>query len=487
MTGEKPTLDDDLLSRLCDFVSSRMALRFRRERWGEMADKVGAAASELGHTDAAAFVERLLASPPSRAQIETLACHLTIGETYFWREPATFAALEALVLPEVIRAREKGERRVRIWSAGCATGEEPYSIAIAICRALPAREDWNISILATDINPRMLRRAAAGVYGAWSFRDVPRWLEERYFTRRADKKRVLSPRIRRMVTFAYLNLAEDSYPSALNGTNAMDVVFCRNVLMYFAPERVLEVGRKLFRCLAPAGWLVVGASELSPDLFPQFEAVRSHGAVLYRRDHGELPLQEPGPLEETASLRVAPWLAPADFLPAASPIAIPTVADSPDPEARAEGSASPAAGGTRPGAAEVRALANRGLLAEALAAGESAIAADKVDPGLQYLVALILQELDRREEAAAGFRRALYLDQDFVLAHFSLGNLLVRLKKAKAARKSFENVMTLLDGRGENELLPESDGLTAGRLREIVRATLEAGDLAGGPAARVNS
>lgn len=489
----KTSLDAGLLSRLCDFISSRMALQFPRERWGELQEKVCAAALQFDHADGAEFVEWLLSTTPSREQIEILASHLTIGETYFWREPQVFEVLEGKVLPELIRARQSGERRLRIWSAGCATGEEPYSIAIAVRRALPAREGWSISILATDINPLLLRRAKAGIYGEWSFRNTPQWLRKGYFTPLADGRHELSPEIRAMVDFSYLNLAEDIYPSPQNNTNAMDVIFCRNVLMYFSPERARKVGENLFHALVPDGWLMVSATELSQDLFPQFVPIPSHGAIVYRRDRRESREDRresgderrktagpPAPASLAESLLPAPPRPPTPFARPPSPsLGKPPAVAVPAPEPRtASTSVAPlATTAPSPGAAEVRALANRGRLTEALAACERAIAADKVDPGLHYLSAVILQELDRGPEAVAAFRRALYLDPDFVLGHFSLGNLLLRGGKAKAARKCFENALSLLDCRQDDAVLPESDGLTASRLREIVRATLAAAAL----------
>ncbi len=160
-----------------------------------------------------------------------------------------FEALEDRILPELIRSRSVGNRRLRIWSAGCATGEEPYSIAIALRRALPVPEDWRITILATDINPHILRKASAGVYGEWSFRNAPPWLKGTWFRPKKDGKLEILPEIRKMVSFAYLNLAEDIFPSPVNNTNAMDLIFCRNVLMYFAAERAQEIGESLRGCL----------------------------------------------------------------------------------------------------------------------------------------------------------------------------------------------------------------------------------------------
>ena len=449
----KERLPDALMSRLSELVAARTALHFPREKWGDLERRAGSAAKEFGFAEADAFIRWLVSSPLAKEQLDVLASHLTIGETYFWREPRVFEALGERILPELIRSREKGERRLRIWSAGCATGEEPYSIAIALRRVLPDPEDWHVTILATDINPGFLRKAAAGVYGAWSFRNAPPWLKEGCFRQAADGRHALLPEIREMVTFAYLNLAQDIYPSTLNDTNAMDLVFCRNVLMYFSPERAGQVGQRLYRSLVDGGWLAVGASELSLQLFGRFAPVHFPGTILYgkdgRRSRSEVSQREGIPAQE-APARASRRETSAAVAPAVSP---------------------PAA--TLP----ARALANQGRLAEALAACDEALAAEKLDPGLHYLRATILQEQGGEKEAVAALKRALYIEPDFVLAHFALGNLAHRRGSARTARRCFENALALLSARRQEDILPESEGLTAGRFTEIIRATLQAGAL----------
>jgi chemotaxis protein methyltransferase CheR len=228
----KHTLNPKLLSQLSEFIAAKTALHFPPARWDDLEHKMGSAAKEFGFAGTEEFIQWLLSSPITPGQMDILASHLTIHETYFWREPQVFEALVSQILPALVRSRENSGRRIRIWSAGCATGEEPYSIAIALCRAIPDLKEWNISILATDINPLILRKAMAGVYGKWSFRNAPPWLIEGYFTCKKDGVFEILPEIRKMVTFAYLNLAQDTYPSPLNNTNAMDIIFCRNVLMW---------------------------------------------------------------------------------------------------------------------------------------------------------------------------------------------------------------------------------------------------------------
>ena len=492
----KHTLDHGVLSQLSEMIAAKTALHFSEERWGDLEHKVGLAAKEFGFTGKEEFIQWLLSSPLTTGQMDILASHLTIHETYFWREPQVFEALVAQVLPALVRSRQNSGRPIRIWSAGCATGEEPYSIAIALHRVIPALKDWNITILATDINPRILRKAMAGVYGKWSFRNAPPWLIEGYFHCKKDGVFEILPEIRKMVTFAYLNLAEDSYPSSLNNTNAMDIVFCRNVLMYFAPERARQVGHGLYCSLVDGGWLMVGASELSQFLFPQFASVQFPGAIVYRKETGALEdfHIEAGPLTHPSSLRsVSPLsqergsrgelqiLPPLAFAVTIVPpaqnehIAIlgqPAQATDLEIIVKTEEQTEHSE------ILSIRALADRGKLPEALALCEEALVSDKLNPGLYFLRAIILQELNRIEEAGDSLKRTLYLDQNFLLAHFALANIVLRQGKAPAAKKHFENVLTLLKECKPEEILPESEGLTAGRFREIIQATMETGAMA---------
>src|SRR5665648_364833 len=136
--GMKDSLPDNRLSQLSEFVATRMGLHFPRERWRDLERQTNSTAKEFGFADAEVFIQWLVSSPLTQEQVEMLASHLTISETYFWREPQVFEALRDQILPELIRSREKGDKRLRIWSAGCSTGEEPYSIAIALRQALPA-------------------------------------------------------------------------------------------------------------------------------------------------------------------------------------------------------------------------------------------------------------------------------------------------------------------------------------------------------------
>lgn len=490
-------------SQLSDFIAERMGLHFPRQRWDDLQRGLAGAAKEFGFNDAAACIDWLLARPPTPTQLQVLASHLTIGETYFFRDGPTLEALAHTILPELIFARRGREQRLRIWSAGCCSGEEPYSLAILLHQALPDLRDWQVTITATDINRHFLHKAVAGVYGEWSFRNAPVGLKERYFTRTADGRYAIVPQIRKLVNFAHLNLAQDVYPSLATDTNAMDLIFCRNVLMYFTPHQTRTVIGNLHHALVGGGWLAVSPSEASQALFPQFLTVNFPGAVLYQKSSATNPatlwpepLWVPEPAGELAD-HVAPASDPA------SPWTLPPAADAPTvpPPAAPLEKPAPVDTSLTPGGmaqalyqqglyAEVvdtllatladhapeppafsllaRALANQGRLADALTWCDRWIAADKLDSSAHYLRAVILLEQGDFGHARASLQRATYLEPGFVLAHFSLGNLARRRGHHGESDKHFANTLQLLQRYQASDLLPESDGLTAGRLTETI-------------------
>ena len=222
MTGSIP---DNLLPNLNEFLTSKMGLHFPKNRWRELKRKISEAAKEHDFEDVEEYIHWLLSEPLTKGQIELLASHLTIGETYFYREPRSFKVLEQSILPELIHSRRKTEKRLRIWSAGCCTGEEPYSIAILLNKLIPDLKEWNITILATDINPDFLKKGKEGIYASWSFRNTPQWVKKGYFTIKDKDRLKINTHIKKIVTFSHLNLADDVYPSLLNNTNAMDIIF----------------------------------------------------------------------------------------------------------------------------------------------------------------------------------------------------------------------------------------------------------------------
>jgi chemotaxis protein methyltransferase CheR len=329
-------------------------------------------------------------------------------------------------------------------------------------RMIPDLADWNVAILATDlatdINPRFLEIASAGVYGEWSFRAIPPGIRERYFTPLPGGRMRIAERIRRMVTFSFLNLAEDVYPSLVNNTNAMDVVLCRNVLMYFTPERAARVAGNLHGALVENGWLLVAPTETSQILFRQFTMVGFPDAILYRKSDGSiprLPSAESAPVGYPEPRVLQEETPPAEESRREEETAPPTVPETDSPIFVA------------------RALANQGKLAEALSWCDRAVLSEALNPAHRFLRAMVTQELGRLDEARKSLEQALYLDQDFVMAHFALGNVAKRLGRHALSRRHFRGALSLVERLEPDVPLPESAGLTACRLTEMIQTTLD--------------
>lgn len=213
----------------------------------------------------------------SSIEYESLLESLLTQETSFFRYPGVYEALEKKILPE---AQEKkfwqNPRTLRVWSAGCATGEEPYSIAITLCDSLKFAEAWELEVLATDISRHALRHAEKGQYSRRALENLSPRQTETYFAPAKHGFQV-RPRIRRMVSFAQMNLADSIYVGKL------DCIFCMNVLMYFSEERRLSILRRFFDALEPGGYFVLGHAETLSHVPLKFESTVFGDCRLYRK------------------------------------------------------------------------------------------------------------------------------------------------------------------------------------------------------------
>lgn len=483
MIGIQPAC---LLQEFGEFLADQMGLHFPQERWSDLERGLQFASREFGFENTDKCIRWLLSAPLSREQVEILAAHLTVGETYFYRDKKTFEAFEGRILPELARLRRGGGQRLRIWSAGCCSGEEPYSIAISIRKVLADIKDWQVTVLGTDINPRFLRKAEEGVYSEWSFRDASPGLREAYFEKTGNGQWEILPEIRSMVSFLHFNLASLDSP-LLIPADTMDMVFCRNVLIYFAPEQARRVIARMARCLAEGGWLALGPNEVSHVSSRELVPVLIPGATLYQRYSATSRSPEtvpPRAVEDFPGTPAQPLLVP-DFEwkteLAQTAVEEEEAGQSPQMPTRdhrgfdGETEAGRAVAETEPGSmlAAARVLADQGRLAEALAACDQAIAGGKLNPAAHYLRASILQEQGCLREVRPALLRSLYLDPDCILAHFALGNLARNQGKMAEADRHFANALRLARRLCPEDILPESGGLTAGRVVEIIGALLE--------------
>jgi chemotaxis protein methyltransferase CheR len=245
-------------------IEERSAIFFDASRERFFAPRMNHYLRESGEPDAAALL-RLIRG--SNVEYDRFLQSLLTQETSFFRYPDIFQTLERVVLPDV-QARKlwSNPRALRIWSAGCSTGEEPYSIAITVADTLPFSDAWQIEILATDISRDALQYAERGVYAGRSLASVsPEQLQTHF--RKVGNTWEVKPRIRRMISFALMNLARSVY------VGRMDCIFCMNVLMYFTEERRNELIQRFYDALEPGGYFFLGHSESMKNTPIKFETV----------------------------------------------------------------------------------------------------------------------------------------------------------------------------------------------------------------------
>ena len=491
---------DKELAMISRRITDEMGLCFPEDRWKDLMRGISGAAAELGCRDTADFMHQLLASPADKKLIEVLARHLTTGETYFFREKQVFATLKDQILPELIRSRAGSGKTIRIWCAGCSSGEEPYSVAILLKQMLSDIRDWNITIRATDINLDALARARAGVYGEWSFRDTDADFRTTFFTGAGKGQYGILPEIKKMVSFAYLNLVSDPFPELANNTNAMDIIFCRNVLMYFSQDQTESVTRRFHHALLNGGWFITSVTETSLNIAREFTGINLPEVMVFRKVPQVLEAVQlkgtaaravtrepeiPRGLSEKTQTRTVP---PAGKVPVAvkqvsqkkQPEPVPTLAAARElyaigryGEAARTCEALPA-GEAGSGAMILltRTYANQGRLDLAESWCQKAIASDRINPETHYLLASILQERGREAEAAESLQRVIFLDKDCILAHYDLGNLALRRGDAYAASRHFRTAEKILRELPDNAVVPYSEGLNAVKLLQILRTTI---------------
>ena len=457
-------LSTDALLAAAEAVRRLTGLVFPESRRAALGRAVVTAMDHAGAASPEEYLARLAAEP---GLLDALAAEITVGESYFFRDPAQLAhVVEELVA----RAASCRGRQLRVWSAGCATGEEPYSLAIALQRLglLPC-----VHILGTDLSRTALARARRGRYSRWSLRGVADEVVSRYF-RCTPEGYDLLPEIREAVEFHHLNLAEHTYPSLANGAWGMDVILCRNVLIYFDAETTTLVVRRLLRSLGEDGRLVLGASDPVIAERAPCEAVVTMAGLVYRRTGlgaapspawarpatGESPLLSrldvaPGPSRVGASELTAP------ALPAAMPALDAAPTDPTDPDSAVAAAV-----------VQVRTLANAGRLAEAGTACAAALDRHRLSAELLYLHAILLSEAGRTHQSIAAARQALYLDRGLVVAHLALGAALARVGEVRQARRAFRSAERLASALPADAVVQASDGEPAGRLVEMVRVEL---------------
>ncbi len=270
--------EDDYL-RFRDLIRTKSGIYFSDRKRNDLKIGVLKAFHYSDFRSLRDYYEALQSEVLNSTLFKTLVSFLTVGETYFFRH---FNVIEKVILPNLIKAHLH-DKTLRIWSAGCSTGEEPYTVAIVLHRLLPDLREWRIRIAATDINVNSLQYAKDAVYRPWSLRSIDDFYKNNYFDKK-DGLYYLKNKIAEMVEFDFLNLVDDSYPSSENMTKDLDLIFCRNVTIYFEAETTIGVANRFYNCLKEKSYLAVGHAEPSSLIYDAYVSEIYPDAVMYRKD-----------------------------------------------------------------------------------------------------------------------------------------------------------------------------------------------------------
>ncbi|WP_416761109.1 CheR family methyltransferase [Roseateles sp. So40a] len=481
-----------LLPRLRALLAARLGLQFDDRQ----DDRLIAALTRLSGTSGPARYMDQLELAPTRARLDALAGELTVGETFFFRHPEQFDALRFDLLSTVARAGFGTGRRLRALSAGCASGEEAYTLAITLHRAGLAAQGIDWDVLAVDLNPAALARASLARYGEWSLRATAPEQREQWFQSTAPGEWTPLPAIRERVRFEsrHLGLPDPGFWSP----DRFDIIFCRNVLIYLEPAALRQAIRNMIGALAPGGVLFLGHVEtLRGQADAQAAGLtlrQAHGCFFYQR-----ALTPPSPPAWPFPWEATPGLAPALGAPRASEPtsvfapAIPAAAfaderlgrigvtDGPDRPDRPDRE-SPAA------AARTASPWDQALLDDALRLVESG----QVEDGLRacakliapqtpaplqaevlFLQGLAMEERGQLPAAEWHHQRAAAKDAGFALPHLRLGLLARRRGEIVAARRELRRALELLDSESDERLRRFGGGFEREDLRRLCRDEIQ--------------
>jgi chemotaxis protein methyltransferase CheR len=492
-----------------NLIAARMGLNFDETKLGFLAEVIQGRLQET-RLSARDYLRRLESG--SESELTSLATKLTVPETYFFRNKDQFRALREAAIPNRIAAR--GEtRRLNVLSAGCASGEEAYSLAMTLMGMVDA--SWTWTVRAIDINPTVLQKAKRGRYTAWALRETSEEDARRWF-HQDDRVFVLDERVRKAVAFQECNLIGDNFDVWLEGH--YDIIFCRNVLMYFSPEQACKVVAKIAHALAPGGFLFLGHAETLRGLSEEFHLRHTHDAFYYeRKQAGETssaaafatfpgftvePMAAP-PMSEDwiqsihrASERVQAlsvniasanaWMTPGAQVQPAGQSAAPKRAPDMTPvfamihsdrfaDALAFLAALPQEVSNDPDVLLVQAmlLAHSGKTADAEKVCERLLTIDEMSASAHHVLALCRESGADITKAMEHDRIAAYLDPTFAMPHLHMGLMGRRTGNRDLARRELAHALQLLKHEDSARLMLFGGGFTRQSMMELCTSALK--------------
>lgn len=456
------------LDQLAALLLERAGLKITPDGYAGLRLALHARMPVLGLSDASDYVGRLR-QLSGEEELRALMPLVTVGKTEFFRDARQFLAFEREVFPRLLAEARAAQRPVRLWSAGCATGEEPYSLAMAALERGGTRE--TVSILATDLNPAAVESASAGLYQPRRLVGLSEERLERFFTREDGAYRVIDA-VRALVRFEGHNLAAPAWPQV--SARSLDVIFCRNVIIYFDPPTILGVLERFYETLRPGGWLFLGYSESLFKFSTRFEMVEVGGTFAYQRPLPAARAPSPAPRPSTPApppvprsptdvesvlreLKRAARLPP----PAPSPPGVPVPPAPPEtPVQRLAHVVEAIEAGDFPRALRVirrlvddepedlsarltlgNVYALMGNVEEARETFQQALAREPLCVEARLYLALAEMQAGAFDEARQELTRALFLEPTLAVGHYLLGQVQERRGDAESARRAYRNAI----------------------------------------------
>ncbi|HET6339815.1 MAG TPA: CheR family methyltransferase [Polyangiales bacterium] len=451
------TADTAAFDRIADLVTGRTGILMKRAQT-DLARATRHVIDLVGLRDLRELENRLTAG----TLWEELLDQVTVRETYFFRNPEHFELIRDTIVPALRKARHP-IKRLRVWSAGCASGEEVYSLAILLHEQGILEDSY---LIGTDVSQHALATARTGRYREWSFRAIDPALVPLYF-RREQQEYVVTDELRKHVTFQQLNLVAEQANSA-DDVGPFDLIMCRNVMIYFGTDSIARLERRLFDALVPGGWLITGPSDPTLGQRAPFEVVVLPQGVCYRR--APEPIDQPRAPQRLESRQLRSPL-PVPDPPLESTPPAETSLESLHEQAlaafeRADYARTIAIAHTLPDDLELSVLGVRATwnLEGARPAERScsfSLRKHSMAAELHYLHAMTLMDCKRLQDALHAVRCALYLDRSLAIAHFAHGAILERLNDLEGARRAYRNTYEGCKKSQPDDVVAFGDGIVA--------------------------
>jgi chemotaxis protein methyltransferase CheR len=468
------------LRRFLQRIENQLGLVFAETKYGRLQKHLTTRIKELECENVDDYLDILIDKRRQKDEFAWWSNVLTVGETFFYRNQAQWQALQQCVIPELMKRHQK-DREMRFWSAGCATGEEPYTLAILLNEVISTLSSWQVDILATDVNPEFIKSAKKATYSKRSVRELSSEILRKYYDKK-DNQYILREKIKKMVSFMTLNLVSDWQRSFDWQHGYFDVILCRNVIIYFNHERAQQVVIALSERLNDNGYLFLGHTESLFGMNLDF-VVERFGNTFYYRKSREQEILSP----ESSSVILAPSM-PKPAFPLLTPsmalqhanrrrihlkheFQLTTVPNSngqipslqPTPETDKSGSVLPL------GEKEILTKGKKLLQEDSFEEAERLLTAaaeeHPLSGNIHLLHGITSKTQGKMDEALRAFRRVLYLDTNNLLARFYLASLWQAQGTYERATTQYQMLLKQTQNLEQNAIVAGTEDLTVGLLR----------------------